>query len=149
MAGNFFHPTHPRTHKNIRLTLLSQILIFWEKNDTEDRKSKSINRQHGGVTTRAATTGYAGIRTDAALSVSQSASVLSLVLKLMQKACTGNRMKQTVRRTQSHSRSQCFSKQNSESEVRLDNIGHDKITSSFQSYNESTTQRSSRNTEKT
>ena len=31
MAGNFFHPTHPRTHMHIRLTLLTQIVIFWEK----------------------------------------------------------------------------------------------------------------------
>ena len=31
MAGNFFHPTHPRTHMHIRLTLLTQILIFWGK----------------------------------------------------------------------------------------------------------------------
>ena len=31
MAGNFFHPIHPRTHIHIRLTLLTQIVIFWEK----------------------------------------------------------------------------------------------------------------------
>ena len=31
MAGNFFHPTHPRTHIHIRLTLLTQIVTFWEK----------------------------------------------------------------------------------------------------------------------
>ena len=41
IAGNFFHPTHPRTHKNIRLTLLSQILIFWEKTI---RKTANQNR---------------------------------------------------------------------------------------------------------
>ena len=31
MAENFFHPTHPRTHIHIRLTLLTLILIVWEK----------------------------------------------------------------------------------------------------------------------
>ena len=32
MAGNFFHPTHPRTHIHIRLTLLTQILISFGNN---------------------------------------------------------------------------------------------------------------------
>ena len=31
IAMNFFHPTHPRTHMHIRLTLLTQIVIFWER----------------------------------------------------------------------------------------------------------------------
>ena len=31
MAGKFFHPTHPRTHMHIPLTLLTQILISWGK----------------------------------------------------------------------------------------------------------------------
>ena len=31
MAWNFFHPTHARTHIHIRLTLLTQIVIFWGK----------------------------------------------------------------------------------------------------------------------
>ena len=31
MAGNFFHPTRPRAHMHIRLTLLTQIVTFSEK----------------------------------------------------------------------------------------------------------------------
>ena len=31
MAGKFFHTTHPHTLTDIRLTLLTQIDIFWEK----------------------------------------------------------------------------------------------------------------------
>ena len=30
--GNFFHTAHPHTRSHIRLTLLTQIDIFWEKN---------------------------------------------------------------------------------------------------------------------
>ena len=39
MAGNFFHPTHPRPHMHIRLTLLTQIVIFWGKNVEKGRIS--------------------------------------------------------------------------------------------------------------
>ena len=31
MAGKFFHTAHPHTLADIRLTLLTQIVIFWEK----------------------------------------------------------------------------------------------------------------------
>ncbi len=31
MAGKFFHKAHPHTLTDIRLTLLTQIDIFWEK----------------------------------------------------------------------------------------------------------------------
>ena len=34
MAGNFFHTAHPHTLTDIRLTLLTQIVIFWEKIQT-------------------------------------------------------------------------------------------------------------------
>ena len=32
MAGNFFHTAHPHTRTDMRLTLLTQTDIFWEKN---------------------------------------------------------------------------------------------------------------------
>ena len=31
MAGTFFHTAHPHTLTDMRLTLLTQIVIFWEK----------------------------------------------------------------------------------------------------------------------
>ena len=31
MAGKLFHTAHPHTLTDIRLTLLTQIVIFWEK----------------------------------------------------------------------------------------------------------------------
>ena len=38
MAGNFFHTAHPHTLTDIRLTLLTQIDIFWEKRRKEGGK---------------------------------------------------------------------------------------------------------------
>ena len=38
MAGNFFHTAHPHTRTDMRLTLLTQIVIFWEKKCAVKRK---------------------------------------------------------------------------------------------------------------
>ena len=38
MAGTFFHTAHPHTLTDMRLTLLTQIVIFWEKKCAVKRK---------------------------------------------------------------------------------------------------------------
>ena len=50
MAGKFFHTAHPHTLTDIRLTLLTQIVIFCEKIVRAARAAYHLIEKRGGGT---------------------------------------------------------------------------------------------------